>query len=74
MNGTNDFFDVLERAISQCKTDAEKEFFKNRAAFAMEYCEKQGWPPNPAELEISQILEIRDQDGWKNPMKNEIFK
>lgn len=39
-----------------------------RHAFAQRYCQEQGWPSNPRELLIEQIMEIRDQEGWKNPI------
>lgn len=37
-----------------------------RHRFNVEYCMSKGWPTDPAELSIDQILEICDQDGWKN--------
>jgi hypothetical protein len=37
-----------------------------RHRFIVEYCTAKGWPTEPAELTITQILEIREQDGWKN--------
>ncbi len=38
-----------------------------RYAFSMSYCRSKGWPEEPAKLSIEQILEIREQEGWKNP-------
>lgn len=38
-----------------------------RAAFVVTYCRAHGWPEEPRELSIAQILEIREQEGWKNP-------
>lgn len=37
---------------------------KLRDAFIADYCKAKGWT---GPLAISQILEIRSQDGWKNP-------
>ena len=36
-----------------------------RDAFIDKYCAEKGW--TKATLTIEQILEIRAQDGWKNP-------
>lgn len=36
-----------------------------RDAFVTEYCAAKGWDRN--ELTIEQIMQIRQQDGWKNP-------
>ena len=36
-----------------------------RDAFIDKYCADKGW--TKASLTIEQILEIRAQDGWKNP-------
>jgi hypothetical protein len=39
-----------------------------RHAFAVAYCMSKAWPyENLGKLSIEQILEIRAQDGWKNP-------
>lgn len=39
-----------------------------RGKFAEEYCKIRGWPVGINELTMDQILEIRSQDGWKNPI------
>ena len=36
-----------------------------RDAFIDKYCAEKGW--TKATLTMQQILEIRAQDGWKNP-------
>jgi hypothetical protein len=36
-----------------------------RHAFFLDYCRERGWTADGLSLE--QILEIRAQDGWKNP-------
>jgi hypothetical protein len=33
----------------------------------MAYCRTKGWPEDAAKLSIEQIMEIRAQEGWKNP-------
>jgi hypothetical protein len=39
-----------------------------RSAFIKAYCEAKGWKEP---LTMTQILEIRAQDGWKNPTSTE---
>ena len=39
-----------------------------RHAFILAYTEKKGWDSDPEKLSIEQILEIRAQPGWKNPL------
>jgi hypothetical protein len=39
-----------------------------RYAFSKKYCQEHGWPLDAAELSIEQIMEIRGQEGWKNPI------
>lgn len=36
-----------------------------RAIFNAKYCEKKGW--DITNLTWEQIMEIRSQEGWKNP-------
>jgi len=43
-------------------------FQQKRLEFALNYATDQGW--NPKELTMAQIIEIRKQDGWKNPEGN----
>lgn len=35
-----------------------------RSEFITKYCETKGWTPP---LSIEQVLELRAQEGWKNP-------
>lgn len=42
-----------------------KKIILARDAFIDKYCAEKGW--TKAQLTIQQILEIRAQDGWKNP-------
>lgn len=46
--------------------EAEKILWA-RHRFIAAYCESKGWPTDPGELSIDQILEIREQAGWKDP-------
>lgn len=39
-----------------------------RLAFFKEYAREKGWPEAVADLTFQQILEIREQPGWKNPV------
>lgn len=36
-----------------------------RHAFVQKYCQEQGW--DSTNLSINQVLQIRQQEGWKNP-------
>lgn len=45
----------------------QEAFLIARGEFAKEYCRKKGWPVEPEKLSIEQIMEIRQQDGWKQP-------
>jgi len=38
-----------------------------RHSFALKYAEEKGWGKKVAELSLEQIMEIRLQEGWKNP-------
>lgn len=38
-----------------------------RWKFCKEYAKQRNWPEDFKKLSISQILEIREQDGWINP-------
>jgi hypothetical protein len=46
-------------------TNREAAFIKGRDKFISEWCKNKGLDPN--NLDILQIMEIRKQDGWKNP-------
>lgn len=37
-----------------------------RAKVVVDYCKAKGWPTDPTKLSIAQIMEIREQDEWKN--------
>lgn len=39
-----------------------------RAIFVEKYCAEKGWDfVSYGDLSMEQVLEIRQQDGWKNP-------
>lgn len=38
-----------------------------RGEFAKAYMREKGWPDKMLDLTIEQIMEIREQDGWKSP-------
>lgn len=38
-----------------------------RGAFVQQYIKEKGWSESFADLSIDQIMEIRTQEGWKNP-------
>jgi len=46
-----------------------EEAIQLRFKISMEYCEKQGWPLDPTQLTIDQILEIRELKEWQNVTK-----
>lgn len=39
-----------------------------RDRFWKAYAKERGWPLDPVKLSIDQILEIRKQPGWKDPL------
>lgn len=47
-------------------TEQERVIFA-RHQFSVDYCRARGWPEDVASLKLGQILEIRKQEGWKNP-------
>lgn len=40
-----------------------------RKKFAEDYCQSRGWPTDANDLTWEQIMEIRQQEGWKNPVQ-----
>ncbi len=46
--------------------DAEGETrIRSRDAFITAYCKDKGW--DPKDLDMTKVIEIRQQEGWKNP-------
>ncbi len=52
---------------TEAQADEHDRIIKARAEFTVAYAQSKGWPNDPADMTIDQILEIRDQEGWKNP-------
>ena len=50
-----------------CNSQEEVDFLQKRGEFFKKYCEEKGWPTDPEKLSIKQILEVREQEDWKNP-------
>lgn len=61
----------IEGSVVLLGTDEEnreaERIFAARYAFSQRYCAEKGWPLDPGDLGLEQILEIRTQPGWKNP-------
>lgn len=51
------------------KEEAQEEeiFLKARHVFALSYMKDKGWGDDTGQLSIKQIMEIREQPGWKEP-------
>jgi hypothetical protein len=49
------------------EADKMKAVLNARHAFALKYCQEQGWTTELGKLSIEQILQIRAQEDWKNP-------
>lgn len=45
----------------------QKRVLQGRHAFVVSYSKARGWPTE-GDLSMDQILEIRAQEGWKNPV------
>ena len=46
-------------------SDEQVKTFRGREACILSYCENKGW--DSLNLDITQIMEIRKQSGWKTP-------
>lgn len=55
---------------TQSEADQAQAIIDARHAFVQKYCGEQGWPTDGAELTIEQIMQIRQQEGWKKPLSN----
>lgn len=42
-----------------------------RYAFVQKFGAEKGWGTDPTKFTIDQILEMREQPGWKNPLGEE---
>lgn len=45
--------------------EEQTRVLKGRDAFVDDYCREKGWQKD--DLGFEQIMEIRKQEGWKNP-------
>ncbi|MDO8523627.1 MAG: hypothetical protein Q7R74_00180 [bacterium] len=46
-------------------TPAQKLLVEKRERFVLAYCKEREW--DAKNLSVEQLLEIRKQEGWKNP-------
>lgn len=57
------------------EADEHEKLLKARAAFVAKYCKEKGWPlpdePGFEQLSWDNIMEVRAQEGWKNPFGQE---
>jgi hypothetical protein len=53
---------------TQDEADKTQALLDARHAFIQKYCKEQGWPADKGQLSITQSMQIRQQDGWKNPV------
>jgi len=61
----------LGNGIKVCGlSEKDVKFLSARHAFVEQYCKAKGWDADDLGkgLTIEQILEIRSQEGWKNPL------
>ncbi len=53
-------------------TEAEavktEELLAARHEFIIKFCGEKGWPTDPTQLSIAQIMEVRKQPGWQKPL------
>jgi hypothetical protein len=52
---------------TDAEAEAAEDLIARRHKFVQEFCASKGWPTDPTELSIEQILEIREQPGWQDP-------
>lgn len=56
--------------------EEQKKLLNARVDFVAKYCQERGWPV-PGEpgfeerITMEQVMEIRSQPGWKNPLEQE---
>jgi hypothetical protein len=58
------------RTFTLCSDEealAFAELARKRAEFALAYMKEKGWGSNPDTISIEELMEIRDQPGWKDP-------
>jgi hypothetical protein len=48
------------------QADSLVDLLTRRSRFVKDECVRRGWPTDPRDLSIEQILEIRKLPGWKD--------
>jgi len=46
-----------------------KLIIEKRNEIVIKYCKEKGWPLDPGNLTIDQVMEIRSLEEWKNVTK-----
>jgi hypothetical protein len=59
------FFKILPNTTVFGLSERDERFLRAREDFVEKYCLKMGW--DIRNLTIQQVMEIRAQEGWKNP-------
>lgn len=57
---------VVLHTGSDEEAEAVQAKLDRRHEFIVKFCGEKGWPTNPKELTIEQIMEIRNQPGWRD--------
>lgn len=52
---------------TDAEADEAQRILNARARFVEDYCRARGWPTDPKELSISQLLEATSQEAWLKP-------
>lgn len=58
------------RAFTLCSDEEARgfeELARKRAEFALAYMKEKGWGSNVNTISIEELMEIREQSGWKKP-------
>jgi len=53
---------------TKSEADKTQSLLDARYTFVQQYCREHGWSERTEDLSLNQIMEIRQQDGWKNPV------
>ena len=62
----NKYF-IISPGDSMQQLEEQDPILKARGKFVRRYCAEKGWSAGPNDLSWDQIMEIRGQEGWKNP-------
>lgn len=59
----------MQHAGTDEEAERHQKMINARHEFILAYCREKGWPvPGDTVLPVAQILEIRKQPGWQNPL------